>query len=244
MAGLKNNRLLWVTFAFAAAFWIIAPLVPNPYLSSLISFCLLSSAIMTFYQYSAPAYRILWRQERYSEDGRGQGSHLAVLGIFLFALGSASMGLYGLTWNFNGQPPDWIGSAPSQFGRACHVAAFCLMQISPQITTEGLRIKFSWWVVAILATSILLIGFYFGLQVKIIETTDHWRVVRVQLMADRPSCPPQRDVWVGSSQVYHTSESPYRGMVIPKLCFRSEEEARLNGFRPPNIETAEVKDPG
>lgn len=232
MAGVKNNRLLWVTFAFAAAFWIVAPLVPNPYLSSSISFCLLGSAIMTFYQYSGPAYRILWRQERFSESGRGHGSHLAVLGIFLFALGSASMGLYGLVWNFNGQPPDWIGSAPSQFGRACHVAAFCLMQISPQITTEGLQVKFSWWVVAILATSILLIGFYFGLQVKIIETTDHWRAVRIQLMADRPVCPPDRELWGSGSKKYHPPESPYRSLIAPKRCFADAGEAESAGFKP------------
>lgn len=232
MAGIKDNRLLWVTFAIAAAFWIIAPFVPNPYLSSLISFCLLCSALMTFYQYAMPAYRILVLQERYSDGSRGRGSHLAVLGVFLFALGSASSGVYGLWWNFNGQPPDWIGSVPSQFGRSCHVAAFCLMQISPQITTEGLQIKAGWWLIAAIATALVAIGFYFGLQVKIIET-DAWQITRVHLMAqDRPLCAPERNVWGSSSKIYHPPDSRYRALVFPRRCFKDAGEAARAGFRP------------
>ncbi|MEN5275740.1 hypothetical protein ABE527_02205 [Brucella sp. TWI432] len=171
MANVKNNRLLWLAFSIALAFWMLAPLVPNPYLSSALSFALLCASVMTFYQYTPPAYRVLFKQERhYGPDG-GRGSHLAVVAVFLFAIGSASSGMYGLWWNFNGQPPDWIGSAQSQFGRACHIAAFSLMQISPQITTDGLKIKAQWWVVAIISTVLLLIGFYFGMHFQAVETS-------------------------------------------------------------------------
>lgn len=178
MASIRSNRLLWLAFAIALAFWIIAPLVPNPYLSSALSFALLCSSVMTFYQYTPPAYRVLFYQERYYGPDGGRGSHLAVLAVFLFAIGSAASGLYGLWWNFHGQPPDWIGSPQSQFGRACHIAAFCLMQVSPQITTDGFKIKAQWWVVAIISTVLLLVGFYFGMQFQTFETSDAFRSMR------------------------------------------------------------------
>lgn len=175
MVNLKNNRLLWIVVAVAAAYWIFTPFVPNPYLSSTLSFALLCSAIMTFYQYGPPSYRILFKGERHNEEGDGQGSHLAVLAVFMFALGSAVTGIYTLTWNIHGQPSSWIGSAPSQFGKSCHIAAFCLMQISPQITPDGLQIRARWWVVAIISTILVLIGFYFGLQVGDAESSQlYW----------------------------------------------------------------------
>lgn len=232
MGSLKNNKLLWWTFGAAASFWIIAPFIPNPYLSSLLSLCLLGSACMTFYQYSQPAYRILFLQQRAKDElGRGQGSHLAVLGVFLFALGSAAMGVYGLAWNFRGQPPDWIGSAPSQFGRACHIAAFCLMQISPQITTDGIQIKGRWWVLFVASAIMICVGFYFGLQVRIIETDDALRSMESHIQKDLPTCPIDRPVWGSSSRVYHMPDSPYRLLVIPIRCFSGAAEAESAGFR-------------
>jgi len=171
VANIRNSRLLWLASLVGLAFRIIAPLVPNPYLSSALSFARLCSSVMTFCQYTPPTYRVPFRQQRhYGPDG-GRDSHLAAVAVFLFAVGSASSGMYGLWWNFNGQRLDWIGSAQSQFGRACHSAGFCLMQISPQITTDGLKIKTQWWVVAIISTALLLVGFYFGMQFQAVETS-------------------------------------------------------------------------
>jgi hypothetical protein len=49
--------------------------------------------------------------------------------------------------------------------------------------------------------------------------------------SDLPICPDNRTVWGSSNKVYHTLESPYRGMVVPVRCFKDEEEARRKGYR-------------
>lgn len=51
---------------------------------------------------------------------------------------------------------------------------------------------------------------------------------------DLPVCPETRPVIGSSNNVYHTLESKYRDMVVPRRCFKDTDEAKRNGFRPPN----------
>lgn len=233
MGVLKSNPLLWAAIALVAFYWMASPFIPNPYLSSLFSLLLIISAALTFMQYAWQAVKILVYKDRSRDEyGRGKGSHLAILGIFLFSFGSVFSGFYGLWWNFNGQPIEWIGSAASQFGRGCHVLGFCLMQVSPEITKEGFAFKARWWIIATGSAILIAIGFYFGMQVKTIETTDALKAWRMQNI-DRPPCPVDRSIWGSRSRLYHTEQSPYRLLLVPSHCFANEREAIEAGFRPP-----------
>jgi len=52
-------------------------------------------------------------------------------------------------------------------------------------------------------------------------------------LAGRSVCPEGQDVWGSSKGVYHTVDSPYRGLVVPGWCFTTEKDAEDKGFRPP-----------
>lgn len=202
MASLKDNRLLIAVALAVALFWAVAPFVPNPYLSSFFSLLILIAGTLTLFQYAWATFEVVVLHRRSDDEfGRGKGSHLAIFGIFLFAFGSVTSGAYGLWWNINGQPLDWIGSSPSQFGRACVFAGFCLMQVSPEVTTKGLEIKSRWWLIIIGATILIGIGFYFGLQVKVIETTDAMRAWKMSHI-DKAVCPTDRAPWGPQSSGY------------------------------------------
>lgn len=52
-------------------------------------------------------------------------------------------------------------------------------------------------------------------------------------LQNRAMCSPDQSVWVSSSGIYHTASSPYRGTVVPRYCFESEEKAKDAGFKAP-----------
>jgi hypothetical protein len=231
MGALRNNRLLIVSVVVVAFYWLIGPALPSPYLAGVLSLLLLIAGTLTLAQYIAPTYEILFHQKR-SEDERGRGSHLAIYGIFLFSFGSVWAGGFGVLWNMAGQPPDWLGTAMSNFGRLCHIAGFFLMQVSPDVTKEGIELRGRWWLVTIGSIVLVGIGFWLGVQLRTFEASYAWRELHVGAV-DRPACPDDRAVWGSSSKVYHTQDSPYRAQIIPVRCFATKEEAERAGFKPP-----------
>lgn len=179
MHNLKNNRLLLVTLGLLALYWTVTPFVSNPFLSSFFSLLLLIFSTLTVAQYSVETWRILFMGLRSADElGRGRGSHLAIYGVFLLGLGSMMSGAYGLWWNVNGQPLSWIGSPASQFGRSMQVVGFILMQAAPEVTQQGLEIKKTWMAIVLGCAILIGIGFWLGLQVKLVEATDGYKALR------------------------------------------------------------------
>ena len=168
MRVLKDNSLLLWSLVVAVTYWMVAPVLPSQYLAGTMSLLLLVAGTLTFAQYAEPAYRVLWLKERSEHEG-GRGSHLAIYGVFLFAFGSVFAGGFGVIWNIAGQPPDWVGTATSNFSRLSHIAGFALMQVSPDITPRGLALRGRWWAVAISLAIALGVGFWLGLQMTVAE---------------------------------------------------------------------------
>lgn len=228
----KPNYLLVSSVIGVTSYWIIAPLITNPYLSVFCSLVLMVGATLALIQYAPDAYQVVFRRRRSADpEGRGRGSHLAIYGIFIIAFGSVFAGTYALWWSMSGQPGTWIGSAASNFGRMCHAIGFGMMQVSPNVTRTGIQFTRSWIAIAIAATILILIGFYIGISVQIVEVSGSMRSWK-QFYANRAGCPETQAVWGSSSKIYHTEASPYRGQVIPRMCFATESEARQEGYRP------------
>lgn len=185
MAKLKGNRLLMASALAVVFFWIVAPLVPNPHLSTFFSLLIFATGSLTLTRYAKPTFRVVVRGERSQDEmGRGRGSHLAIYGTFLFAFGCICMGAYGLWWNYAGQPEEWIGSPASQFGRACLVAGFCMMVIGPSMTIAGFELPRRWWALLIVAAILIALGFYLGMQVHTFEAAEMslpWQPPRLNL---------------------------------------------------------------
>ena len=228
----KPNYLLVASMVGVAAYWIGAPFISNPYLSILCSMLLMIGATLVLIQYAPDAYRVVVKRWRSNDPGgRGQGSHLAIFGIFIIAFGSVFAGVYALWWAASGQPGSWIGSAAANFGRACHAIGFVLMQVSPNVTRTGIRFTRSWIVIAIGATILILIGFWIGVSVRIVEASTSERSW-APFHSNGAMC-PIGSVWGSSNRIYHTVDSPYRRLVIPRRCFINEAQARREGFRAP-----------
>ncbi|CCF19186.1 membrane protein of unknown function [Pseudorhizobium banfieldiae] len=186
----KPNYLLMASLSLVAAYWIFAPFVTNPYLSIACALMLLVSATLAMLEYAPETYLVVVKRWRSSDpEGRGRGSHLAIYGVFLISFGSVFSGAYGLLWAAAGQPPDWIGSASANFGRACHAVGFALMQASPNLTAKGLQFDKGWLSIAIGAVILILIGFYIGVSVNVVEMTESMRTWK-SYSDSRLGCPP------------------------------------------------------
>lgn len=228
----KPNYLLVASMVGVAAYWITAPLVSNPYLSVFCSMLLMIGATLALIQYAPDAYRVVFKRWRSNDPGgRGRGSHLAIYGIFIIAFGSVFSGTYALWWATSGQPGSWIGSAAANFGRACHAIGFAMMQVSPNVTRTGVHFTRSWIAIAIGATILILIGFWIGVSVRIVEASDSMQPWR-PFYSGRAMCPADA-IWGSANRIYHTKASPYRDLVIPRWCFINEAQARREGFRAP-----------
>lgn len=124
MRRLLPNHLLGGVLSLIALYWILFPLFEKPAGSNAVSILSICAGIFLFVQYMEATGRILFKRER-------REGYIAVLSASFLALGVIVSGLYVLIWNRMGQPPDWISSASSSFGRALLTGglfdrAFCI----------------------------------------------------------------------------------------------------------------------
>lgn len=228
MAAISRNQLLLGTIIVLAFYWVAGAFTPDPYLSSAVSLLLLIVGVITMARYSPDTWAIVIKGKR-SPDERGHGSHLAIYGIWLLAAGSCYSGAYGLTWVSAGQPLDWIGTTFSNFGRFLLMSGFALVCASPNVTKEGIKLPGNTWVYVLLAM-MAAACFWAGTQFRNPVYRETWIS---PALFNRPRCGDERPIWGTSRHIYHTPLSPYRDLVVPKYCFRSEAEARGAGFSPP-----------
>ncbi|MEJ8308625.1 hypothetical protein [Agrobacterium larrymoorei] len=224
-----NNPLLISTVVANILYWTIGFASPDPFISSASSLFLLVSSAIMFLRYFPTAYDVLIHRQRDTGQG-GEGSHVGVYGATLIAAGSCYVGLFGFLWVLAGQPPEWLGTAYSGYGRAVSGAGFVLMAFSPTIASGTFR-PANIFMIILLITAIAVASFFVG-RISQPETASYWTSIKGRL-ANRPLCPEGQQVFGTERKIYHSQESPYRGMVIPSWCFSSPAEAEEKGFRVP-----------
>lgn len=126
MRNIRDNRLLLVSLGLLVAYWVFAPMLPKPYVSSVMSLLSLLAGVLTFSRYVEQTYWIVWHGDRSAEGG-----HWAIYGAFLISVGTIWSGGYSLLWVYFGQPEAWTASAFSSFGRGLVAIGFWLMAFSP-----------------------------------------------------------------------------------------------------------------
>ncbi len=218
MAKITSNRLLVVSVAILAVYWITASFTPNPYLSIANNVLLFTASGFGLWRYREKTMDILLKGERVEDADGGYGGYLAVYGIFLVFMGAFYGALYSSLWIYMSQPQSWIGTSYAQFGRFLSVCGFVCMASSPDITREGFILPDKLWAIVAILIALFSAGFYLGTRV------DSQAMVR-------PSCP---EGWVigTAKKTYHTEDSPYWRLLAPRACFDTAAEAEAQGYRP------------
>ncbi|MCB5201738.1 hypothetical protein LH464_04495 [Neorhizobium sp. T786] len=168
---LLTNRLLLVSIAAVAAYWLTGAIVPGPVMTTIVGFMLLAFGGLTFAYYARPAYGVvvLGHRSNFEADG-ARWSHLGVYGAWLMSAGAVWSGIFRLVWVYHGTPDAWTGTVYSAFGSAIMAVGFLLMYFAPQSTEKGLRMSGTLWVAGAILLGICA-GFLFGTQLKPIPDT-------------------------------------------------------------------------
>lgn len=226
MVKLKGNWLLWSSAVALSLYWLAASVLPGAFLSAVGSLALLAFGGVSFVLYSETAFRVVVIGDRSEAD---DGSHLAVYGTWLLGAGAVWGGLFVLAWLWYGQPSEWTGTATSSFGRHLMALGFLMMFIAPQTSNQGIMVKRSaWFVIAVILA--LCAGVWIGSQFRPDSPMVRWRDLQ-KIDITRPQCFAGQIVWVASnSRLYHTPDSRYRAVVVPRRCFKTEAEAKAAGY--------------
>ncbi len=224
MTRFLDNHLLFSLLAGFAIYWGVGGYLPSPFVSQLVATLLLVFGGFSLAQSAVPAWHILVHKKR---DPEWPGSHLSIVGKFMISFGLVFSGAFRFYVNIFDDWSNWIGSLSSNFSSVCIAIGMAFMFAGPQVDTRGFRIDGS------LRFMIgVVIAFVLGCVATSVVLGKDGAQMIYAYPANRPSCPIDMPVWGSSTGKYHRSDSPYRAMIRPVICFKTEREARDAGFEP------------
>lgn len=156
----KRNYLLWAAVALVIVYWLVAPLVPRPFVRNMVSILSLVATVLLIYKFSSAAWGVLVRQDRDES-----GAHYAILGAVTSSIGVAWTGLFSMIWIYFGQPMAWSATATSSFGFALIAVGKWLMWVSPDSVRADVNYPIGFWRLVLAAFSLVLAylaGAYFS----------------------------------------------------------------------------------
>lgn len=179
MARILGNRLLYGSICGFGLYWAVGLGAPKPYVASLASLMLLIMSGMTLWRWGPTAFDIVAHSRRADESG-AEGSHLAVYGTALIALGLHTSAWYRLLWVYFGSPATWSNSAFSSAGAATAGVGLCLMYFSPDVSRTQMKTPNTLWLVTVIAVG-LLMAFFLGTRMPIGDD-DHASIATIRYM--------------------------------------------------------------
>lgn len=164
MNVITSRPFLFWSLVYIVHYAVVGMIVPGVYISLGGLFFMLGAGVFTMFRYGAKAWEVVFDNLRNKDSEGGDGSHLAIIGVTLLAMGAIYTGCFGLLWIYNGAPTSWSNTAYSALGRHLMGIGFCGLLISPDITKKGLNLPARLWIVAIVILA-LMMTFIFGVRV-------------------------------------------------------------------------------
>ncbi|QHJ81414.1 MAG: hypothetical protein [Bacteriophage sp.] len=148
--------------------------------------------------------------------------------VAVFAIVSVLLGqrIWGIVLRVLDRP-DWLVNSPVTIFVPWMLSwAISLALIAPDVDLEPDDARSGIWRSAALFIGGALAGFVIASSFGARSEQSALRSVR---MASLPSCASGQIVGTGN-KTYHTAESRYRYLVVPRKCFNSEYEAKKAGY--------------
>ena len=149
--------------------------------------------------------------------------------VAVFAIVSVLLGqrIWGIVLRVLDRP-DWLVNSPVTIFVPWMLSwAISLALIAPDVDLEPDDSRSGIWRSAALFIGGALAGFVIASSFGARSEQSALRSLR---MASLPSCTSGQVIGTGN-KTYHTAESRYRYLVVPRKCFNSEDEAKAEGYR-------------
>lgn len=219
MKRIKKSFVAWSLFATLVTFPVFYFLLPYDRFLDLalaIAFGVCLSATIRYGRDAIVAFR----------SGKSGAEFLIVA---VFAIVSVLLGqrIWGIVLRVLDRP-DWLVNSPVTIFVPWMLSwAISLALIAPDVDLEPEEARSGLWRSAALFIGGALAGFVIASSFAARSEQSALRSVR---MASLPTCAPGQIIGTGN-KTYHTAESRYRYLVVPRKCFASEEEAKSEGYR-------------
>ncbi len=219
MRRFKKSIVAWAALIHMVVFFALYLLLPEKYFQYTGYALVLGAGIAALWR---------WRKDFFYNFREGtSGANFLVVGTYalMFFVFLHRIVVVGST-TF---PNWWVFSDDTLIRAAvwCLGGALLLLFFAPDV--GGDRMPSRSYVT--LGIGIALGSFMMGFSVAMGITQAN--IVPAVGDTDNPICPENRQILGSSSKVFHTLESPYRAMVRPEKCFKSVDEAKRKGYRPP-----------
>jgi len=219
----SDNRVLQASILAPAFYWSLGAFVEPPQMSNTAALLQIIAGLFVMRRYAPQSYEIVILGKRSTEKG-AEGSHLAIYGCFLLALGSVWGGGYSLLYHFMDQPQSWIGTTASGFGRALQAAGFWLVLMSPDVIMKQVKLSSQIWTVALI-----------GIVAAVAFTLGSWRAGDIPApygvaRDDWPVCTEKAPVKISQAGKYHPPSSRHYNVTKPVRCLASIGAAQAAGY--------------
>ena len=219
MKVFRKSTVAWAALAHMVVFFVLYLLLPEKYFQYAGYALVLGAGIAALWRWFKD-FVINFREGKTGANFLVVGTYFLILFVFLHrvvVVGSTTF------------PNFWLFSDDMLIRIAvwCLGGGLLLLFFAPDVGGEKLPSKSY----VTLGIGIALGSFMMGFSVAMGITQTN--IVPAVGETDSPICPENRQILGSSSKVFHTLDSPYRSMVKPEKCFKSVDEAKRKGYRPP-----------
>lgn len=218
MKRFKKSLLAWCALIHTVAFFSLYFLLPENIFKYLGYALVLGTSAAALLRWHQDAW-FNFREGRSGANFLVVGTFALIFGVFVHRVVVVGSATFPNLWLF--EDDVLIRASVWYLG-----GALAVLLLAPDIE-EGKAPPRSLFA---LLCGIGLGSFLMGFSVAMGVSTSN--IIPGAVDSDLPVCPVNRQVLGSSTNTFHTLDSPYRGMVVPKRCFRDAEEAKRKGFRP------------
>ena len=160
------------------------------------------------------------------------GAEFLIVSVFAIMVTILSQRIWGIVLRVYDRP-DWLVNSPIAILIPWLLSwAMSLALVAPDIDLDTQAAKTGIWKSAALFIGGALAGFVIAASFSMKKDGSvNFSELEFPRLMNRSTCKPTEPVWVSSNGIYHLPNSPYRGSIVPRWCFATEEEALAAGYR-------------
>lgn len=159
LSTITPKRAIFFAVGAFVFYWVLALIVPPVILRDVFNSLAFGAACIIAATWAPSAYRAVC-------DGTGRGDWQLILAIFIVWFVVMSQRVYVILFNWQGRPDSWADGPVSGFWPYSFTLAGLLFLVAPGVSTEGIRARALWSIIADAGIGGLMAGILIGASIS------------------------------------------------------------------------------